>query len=122
MRVSTFDSLHDAAQNVLYRVSLHWHCHQRKERSFVIRGRQVPLCARCTGILVGPAVFPLFLVRFSWTVLAVLLVAFFADSLTQFFGLRSSNNTIRFSTGIGFSVALLSLLIGTAKWLLNTTA
>lgn len=28
-------------------------CHQKPERSFFIKGKQFPLCARCTGILVG---------------------------------------------------------------------
>ena len=119
---STFDRLHDTAQKVLYRVSLYWQCHQLQERSFFIKRRQVPLCARCTGVLIGPVLFPLCLVRFSWTVLVILLVAFFADALTQFLGLRSSNNPLRFASGIGFSVGFLGVLYGAAKWLLNTTA
>lgn len=28
-------------------------CHQRPDRSFFFRGRQFPLCARCTGVLLG---------------------------------------------------------------------
>ena len=28
-------------------------CHQRPERSFHIWGKQLPLCARCTGIVLG---------------------------------------------------------------------
>jgi uncharacterized membrane protein len=107
---------------VLYHISLYWHCHQRQERSFFLKGRQFPLCARCTGMLIGPALFPLFLWRFSWTVPVVLLVAFSTDTLSQFLGLRSSNNTLRFATGMGFSIALLGLLFGAAKWLLNITA
>jgi uncharacterized membrane protein len=31
-------------------------CHQRPERSFVVHGRQLPVCARCTGLYVGAAV------------------------------------------------------------------
>jgi uncharacterized membrane protein len=30
-------------------------CHQRAERSFHIAGRQMPVCARCTGIYVSAA-------------------------------------------------------------------
>lgn len=28
-------------------------CHQRPDRSFFINDKQLPLCARCTGILLG---------------------------------------------------------------------
>jgi uncharacterized membrane protein len=31
-------------------------CHQRPERSFVVNGRQFPVCARCTGLYVSGAV------------------------------------------------------------------
>jgi uncharacterized membrane protein len=30
-------------------------CHQRPERSFVLNGRQFPVCARCTGLYVSGA-------------------------------------------------------------------
>jgi uncharacterized membrane protein len=31
-------------------------CHQRPERSFYIAGRQMPVCARCTGLYVSAAI------------------------------------------------------------------
>ena len=31
-------------------------CHQRPERSFFVDGRQLPVCARCTGLYVSGAV------------------------------------------------------------------
>src|SRR5688500_17600845 len=31
-------------------------CHQRPDRSFVVDGRPMPVCARCTGLYTGAAV------------------------------------------------------------------
>lgn len=33
----------------------HYICHQRPERSFFLHGRQLPVCARCTGLYAGAA-------------------------------------------------------------------
>lgn len=33
----------------------HFLCHQRPDRSFFVHGRQMPVCARCTGLYVGAA-------------------------------------------------------------------
>lgn len=33
----------------------HFICHQRPERSFFLHGRQLPVCARCTGLYAGAA-------------------------------------------------------------------
>jgi len=45
-------------------------CHQRPERSFFVGGKQLPICARCTGLYAGAA-------------LAALLVLFVAAPLTS---------------------------------------
>lgn len=121
MRHSTVEDLHNIAQNFLYRISLCWHCHQLPERSFFVKGRQMPLCARCTGILAGLVVFPVYVAHVGWIVAAVLVAAFAIDSATQLLGLRSSNNALRFITGMGFPVAVLGLLFGIVKWLWSTT-
>lgn len=115
------ENLHEEIQSVFLRIALIWHCHQRQDRSFFIRGRQVPLCSRCTGIFVGVLAAPLFVSHIHWTLATGLLSAFFADATTQYCGLRSSNNGLRFATGIGFSVAFLSLVVGVQGWLLNIT-
>lgn len=38
-------------------------CHQRPDRSFHLRGVQMPVCARCTGIYLGAAVAALWACR-----------------------------------------------------------
>src|SRR5271169_6890183 len=114
--------MHNAVQTFLYRIRLHWHCHQRQDRSFFINGRQIPLCARCTGLLVGSLAVPLYLSGVRWSVATVLISAFAFDSVTQLVGLRSSNNWLRFVTGSGFSIAVLGLLVGGARWLWSITS
>src|SRR5579863_234725 len=121
MRKNTLEGLHNAAQHWLYRIALVWHCHQRQDRSFFIRRRQLPLCARCTGILVGSFTVPVYLAHIRWTLAVTLVALFTVDSLTQLCGLRSSNNVLRFVTGMGFSIAILGLTVGAARWLWNIT-
>lgn len=87
-------------------------CHQRPDRSFFIRGRQLPLCARCTGIAVGYAVGLVLLVwgRLPvWACVAVMAVMF-ADWLVQHLGLRESTNVRRLVTGTLCGVGYLHLL------------
>lgn len=89
-------------------------CHQMPERSFFIRGYQLPLCARCTGIMIGNIIglmtfwidFPL------WT--ALLMIPMALDGTVQRFTDYESNNRRRLITGLlwGFaSVAMTFFLI-----------
>ena len=34
----------------------HSGCHQMPERSFFYKGKQFPVCARCTGVIIGQSV------------------------------------------------------------------
>lgn len=78
-------------------------CHRKPERSFFYRGRQFPVCARCTGMLVGYLAFPLFLVQIIhmniFTALALNIPAYI-DGVIQAINLRESNNPLRFITGM----------------------
>src|SRR5579872_4074049 len=112
---------HNSVQNLLYSLALVWHCHQRKDRSFFIRGRQLPLCSRCTGILIGPAFYPLYKSHRHWAISVSFIGVFLADAVTQFFGFRTSNNWLRLATGIGFSLGTFGLLFGATQWLWSTT-
>lgn len=90
----------NSLQKALYRLSLYWHCHQRPDRSFFVFRRQIPLCARCLGLIIGVVLCPISLIlpeyfrflRFCWLILAL-------DGITQYCGLRESSNVLRFFTG-----------------------
>lgn len=86
---------------------LNYICHRKPERSFHIKGHQFPVCARCTGLYLGIISFfifyfiqgvihNLFLLIFS----VVLVIPCLVDGLTQRYGNRLSNNTLRLFTGL----------------------
>lgn len=91
-------------------------CHRLPERALSFRGRQMPLCARCTGMLLGYLSYPLFLFDAAHLSLAVALllnVPALADGVTQAAGLRTSTNILRLATGLLSGVGQ----AGTAAWL-----
>ena len=113
--------LHDQFQHYLFYLALALGCHQRQERSFSCRGRQIPLCARCLGILIGPLFAPLYLRCPNPWVAVVGISVFLVDGSTQLMGLRESNNWLRLVSGAAFSASVLFLLIdGVTFCLLNT--
>lgn len=82
-------------------------CHRKPERTFQIRGRYFPVCSRCTGIYLTAFVYFIYVYFFYVHYTPILIFAAIlmsiptsADGITQFIGLRQSNNTIRFSTGL----------------------
>lgn len=94
------------------------YCHRKPERSFFWKGKQFPVCARCTGIHIGYLAYPLFLFDvFSlniWVTLALLLPTYI-DGLVQAFLRVESNNLRRVTTGILAGVGVVSLvcIVGT---------
>ena len=84
----------DGADYVGYSV-----CHRITERSFSIAGRQMPLCARCTGIYIGvmAAFTILFLAgRRRWTQLPPLRVVLFLGLFFALMGIDGLNSYSHF--------------------------
>ncbi|MGJ8683035.1 MAG: DUF2085 domain-containing protein [Nonlabens sp.] len=109
------------------RTRLEWvDCHRKPERSFFWKGKQFPLCARCTGIYGAFILFPFFSIGFfkiDWLWSLLLMVPTIVDGLTQAYYNRESNNIIRVTTGIAAGIGMVSYMVLTGnligKFLLN---
>lgn len=86
-------------------------CHQIHTRSYFVRGYQLPLCARCTGVLAGEiiAIICLFLVELPILYSFLLSIPMAIDWSIQQFMKIESNNTRRLITGLlaGFALSFI---------------
>lgn len=90
-------------------LKLFFGCHARPDRSFFINGKQFPICARCTGQLIGiPLGFIIcckfVVLNFWWIVL--IMMPLIIDGTIQHKTNYESNNFKRLITGILFGIAL----------------
>ena len=94
-------------------------CHCRDDRSFHYKGRKFPICARCTGELIGmiAGILLNFIFIPAVPVLLFLLVPLVLDGGIQLLTTYESTNIRRLLTGILFGYALVGLL-----WLLLADA
>jgi uncharacterized membrane protein len=88
------------------------------ERSFCVRGKRFPVCARCTGAFIGNiSAFALF---FIYTLpLPLCLIGcgvIFVDWLIQHLGIRESTNTRRLITGIIGGYAVTTIYCSAIKY------
>ncbi|WP_228731271.1 DUF2085 domain-containing protein [Clostridium zeae] len=92
-------------------------CHRRPDRSFFYKGKQFPICARCTGILAGYfiGIFYLFFIPNRNHLIEILfMLPLIIDGTVQYFGKWESTNMRRFCTGIlaGISTVCLFSIAG----------
>src|SRR2546421_9282488 len=92
--------------------SLHYVCAQIPSHSFYIFGHQLGLCARnlsiYTSMFIGSLIFVLSKKRLPgipWWLWLLLILPMAWDGLTQMFGLRESDATLRVLTGTLFGLA-----------------
>ena len=88
-------------------------CHCREDRSFFYKGRQFPVCARCTGLLLGFlfALATMFLYTPPVYVLVIALVPMILDGLIQRFTPYESGNIRRLLTGLLFGYGAICLFV-----------
>ncbi|MBM7649905.1 putative membrane protein [Bacillus ectoiniformans] len=90
-------------------------CHRLPERSFFHRGKQFPICARCTGILAGyllGLIYAIVVGAIPLLIAGLLLLPLIVDGGLQYIGKWHSTNTRRFITGILAGVAVDFLIWG----------
>ncbi|MBQ7433967.1 MAG: DUF2085 domain-containing protein [Lachnospiraceae bacterium] len=88
-------------------------CHCRADRSFFYHGRQFPICARCTGELIGilTALMGYAFFHPSVWLTALLLLPMLADGWIQALTPYTSTNFRRLITGILFGYGLFTLFL-----------
>jgi len=88
-------------------------CHRLPDRSFFFKGKQFPLCSRCTGLALGYLFYPFFLLgwfNFHFLLLILLHLPMIIDGVTQLYFERESTNRLRFSTGLLAGISQIGIL------------
>ena len=88
-------------------------CHRRPERSFFYKGRQFPICARCTGELAGmiAAGIGYAFIHPKPVIAALLMIPLIIDGMVQALTAYTSTNGRRFVTGVLFGYGLVTLFL-----------
>ena len=98
-------------------------CHQMPERSFFYKGYQFPLCARCTGLVIGylMGILIYFLKIINWEIAILLCIPLVIDGGSQYLKWRMSNQRHRLITGILCGKGIMVLEIPAMKLLIGGT-
>jgi len=78
-------------------------CHQMPDRSFSYKGYQFPVCARCTGVIIGEFISIIAILcalKISWLYIVFMIVPLSIDGGLQYINVWKSNNVRRIITGI----------------------
>lgn len=96
-------------------------CHCRNDRSFYWRGKKFPICARCTGELIGIFISLIMLRAYTTELVAdiFLIVPLIIDGFLQLLTRYKSNNVKRLVTGILFGYGFLNIFIKSIVFVLH---
>ena len=98
-------------------------CHQMPDRSFFFRGYQFPVCARCTGVILGEFATVIMLccsVKFSLLLSIALLIPMGIDWGLQFLKILPSSNIRRLLSGALGGIGLTYLYYYFFKLIVHT--
>ena len=95
----------------------YWGCHQMPERSFFIGCYQFPVCARCTGIMIGYILSLLTVHFFDMNILVLLIMCapMALDGGIQYLTKYRSNNFRRIITGLLYGYGFLGFWLCVLK-------
>ena len=97
-------------------------CHQLPERSFFYKGVQFPLCARCTGVLIGQTI--MLVISFTGIFIPfwagfLLLSPMGIDWSLQYFAAKESTNMRRLISGFLGGCGYIAILAKLAMAIIN---
>lgn len=94
-----------------------WGCHQIPERSFFIHHYQFPVCARCTGVILGELIKVCSIRKtlIPPKIAALLTIPLMVDGTVQLKTTYESNNTKRFVSGVLFGYGASELFVTGVK-------
>ena len=83
-------------------------CHSIPDRCFTYNNRYLPICTRCTGILIGGVVslliFNIFNIYLGYQISFILVIPMIIDGGLQYLNYMPSTNNRRFVTGFLFGI------------------
>lgn len=88
-------------------------CHQKIERSFIVKGYQLPVCTRCTGLLIGyiAGILGVFIgLKLPIYLSIIFIIIMFIDGFIQLLKIKESNNARRIITGTLCGIAIISVI------------
>lgn len=98
-------------------------CHQRYQRSFFIKGYQMPICSRCLGIYIGNiTALILVILNFNLNIIiaTLLLIPLILDGIFQIIKANYfSTNLKRLITGLLFGLSIIYLINDLIKLIFN---
>ena len=100
----------------------YWGCHQLPERSFFIGKYQMPICARCLGIIIGyiiSIILLIFNINLNIYISLLFILITLLDWSLQFFNILMSNNIRRIITGIFGVIGIINILYFIFKIILS---
>ena len=88
-------------------------CHTRDDRSFFFKDKKFPICARCTGELIGIILAPFLLILYkpSFYFCLIIMIPMLLDGFIQLLTKYESNNIKRLISGILFGYALCNIFV-----------